>query len=299
MELEKTTDDSWLADYHPNPSVSLAIMQGFNSSDDFLDDSSIDKNLLECSLSLLSGPAESKHLTTEESERVLQFARTQQCVKYQDILAIYRFGSYNYGTHHSASDRDYMVIATGLSPCATTTTTQQYRQATSESKDINLTFYTPDEFQKRLDNHFICTIEALAHPVYCCCGTATSPTFTFTLDKDKLRSSISHIVSHSWLKARKKLVHSKDAYVAKKNVFHAFRILHCGIELCETGGIADWKQWKPLYDEVMNKLRDSDDWSHWESVYKQPLHDLHTRFRALAPKKGKEGKQRRNPSEET
>jgi hypothetical protein len=148
----------------------------------------------------------------------------------------------------------------------------------------------------RLDAHGIDVLEAWAHPVFAR-GCATR--FRFRYDARRLRHSISGLIDLTWCKARKKLVGSRDAYGSRKNMFHAFRIMGCALELAERHrsgevrgrvGIADWTAWAPLYRKFMALPGDDTPdactielWREWDVVYGPRLKKLRSRFRLLCP----------------
>ncbi len=193
----------------------------------------------------------------------------QKLVGKDAILNIYNYGSYNYGTWHAKSDRDYILVV-------------DMRDSTRDynSESIDLMMYSPSEFKKRLiEDHAIELIEAIHKPVF------EKVKFEFKLDLQKLRHSISFKSDHCYVKAKKKLTVPKDrdVYMAKKSLFHGFRILDYATQVCKDGKIINWDVHE-LYDEIMKLPEDADKWPEWETQFKKRFNKKKSDFRALAPK---------------
>ena len=106
----------------------------------------------------------------------------------------------------------------------------------------------------------------------------------------KLRESISATVSNFWAKANKKLNVKKDynPYIAKKLLWHCFRILMYGIQVCKYGKIVDFKEANYLYDEIV--LNECNDWSFYKNKYQKRLNNMRTEFRTYMEDKWREYK---------
>jgi hypothetical protein len=198
---------------------------------------------------------------------------------YATFLNVYRFGSCNYGTSHESSDLDLMVVCKE----------DEFNLCAIVTPHYNLNFYSREHFSQRLLQQRICAIEALSHPLVQC------HPFTFKLNLRTLRSSIDHIVYFSLMKGERKLLGGKrhlvqDTYIAKKQIFHAYRIAACAIELCESGRVEAWNRWCHIYDSVMG-LRcisippEQDTWNAWMGVWRPQIDTLLERFHILAQKK--------------
>jgi hypothetical protein len=190
-----------------------------------------------------------------------------------DILNIYRYGSQNYGTAHAGSDTDYMVIIKD----------QEVKVQEIESKEfkLNIQIYTQNMFQKKLDDHEIEFIEAINFPIL------ETVKMTFNFDANKLRHSVSKKSSNSYVKAKKKLTVEKDRdyYSAKKSLYHVFRMLDYGVQLCKNNGkILNWESQKDLYHDIMKLPEDPEKWSEWEKTYKKKYNALSSEFKKVAPK---------------
>ena len=248
------------------------------------------------------------------------------------LLGLYRFGSRNYGTCHAASDWDYFAVVDNVEGDLVLSSLSQIT-----APRLNVNVLTPRSFQTRLDAHGIDVLEAWAHPVFelgqsglklatPCSATVAFPSracvglsFRFVYDAARLRHSISALVDLTWCKARKKLVGSRDAHGSRKNMFHAFRIMGCAIELARHHasvdakgtvkdaasdekraaftspkhrvGIADWTAGAPTYHQIMALEGGATPefctlqlWKTWDAAYRPRLRLLRSHFRRLCPK---------------
>eukprot|EP01126_Amoeba_proteus_P040098 TRINITY_DN4263_c0_g1_i1.p1 TRINITY_DN4263_c0_g1~~TRINITY_DN4263_c0_g1_i1.p1 ORF type:complete len:133 (-),score=7.93 TRINITY_DN4263_c0_g1_i1:98-496(-) len=106
---------------------------------------------------------------------------------------------------------------------------------------------------------------------------------SFNLDKFKLRSSASAVSGNSWSKAGKKLVAGADfaPYIAKKSLFHCFRILIFAIQICTYGKIVDYSEANYLWKEIMSNP--SENWEDFKKLYHPTFLELKSRLRKCAP----------------
>jgi hypothetical protein len=186
------------------------------------------------------------------------------------ILNKYNFGSIVYGTNTEKSDEDYICV-------------------TDEkviSNDINIHYYTIEEFQRLLDNHEIQMLECyfiddkFKH--------VENHKFNFELNLSKLRVSISTITSNSWVKGKKKLIvmADYDKYIAIKSIFHSIRILDLGIQIATYHRIINYSEYNWLFFDLL-KLSEQHDyidlWNIIDSKYRKLFNKLSSDFKKLAP----------------
>jgi len=198
-------------------------------------------------------------------------------IKVSDLVAVYPYGSRVYGTATKNSDYDYIVILKKKK-------SQQY-----SDNLININFYTPEEHQKRLDDHEISALECYFLPREMVLFTANHPLnkenveFKFKLDLGKLRHSLSAKSSNSWVKAKKKLTVEKDydVNIGKKSLFHAMRIITFGIQIAMTGRIVDYGACNHINHSISLQ---SDMWPELFETYKKYYNRLLSDFRVVAPK---------------
>lgn len=194
-------------------------------------------------------------------------------LKDYDILSIFPYGSRVYGTNSSNSDYDYIAI---------------FRDGTVkdefalEKSNYNIHEYNYSSFVKLVEKHKISALECIFLPkenIIC-----DRKTYNFKLDLSILRSSISEKASHSWVKAKKKLEVEKDKniYIAKKSLFHSFRIIDFGKQIAKNGKIMNYSSMNDLWFEIYNNP--SEEWKDYFELYKAKHNEDLTEFRELAPK---------------
>lgn len=169
------------------------------------------------------------------------------------IHNIYVFGSRVYGTATSESDWDIIMVANN----------------SVESTEIkhpiyNIHIYTPDKFKADLEWHRINNIECLYAPEWA--KLKESIQYKFVLDVNKLRHSISHSSSSSWVKAKKKLILTDEYKTGIKSLFHSIRIPIFATQLVKENKI-DFESSNYIWEKISSK-----EWT-WE--------DLDSEFREL------------------
>jgi len=187
----------------------------------------------------------------------------------KDILNVYQYGSRVYGTDRQGSDWDFVIIVS--------------RKERDEYSDnlVNVFFYTPLEFDKKLKDHEITAIECFFLPEHLIWKEKLK--FSFEVKKSSLRSSLSAKADNSFVKAHKKLSIEKDydLVVGKKSLFHSFRIITYGIQLAEAGKITNYQACNELFYEITHNYNT---WSELFKAYKNKYNNLKSEFRILAPK---------------
>lgn len=191
----------------------------------------------------------------------------EELIADENVLNIYNYGSRVYKTNSEKSDYDYIIVVKKVN----------YSQL--NDNNINISFYSVDNFNDKLINHDIDALECF----YLKDVVKESIKFDFKLDLRKLRKSISSKASNSYVKAKKKLTLEKDynEYIGKKSLFHSLRILSFGIQISKFNNIEDYSSMNYLYNDIVNSL---DDWNTLNSKYKKIYNSLSTEFRLLAPK---------------
>jgi hypothetical protein len=190
----------------------------------------------------------------------------------KDILNVYQYGSRVYNTvniNGNLSDWDFIIVMNNK------------KDEHFICENIDIIFYTPMEFETKLLEHGICILECYFLPEYFIWKEILK--FSFILDKQKLRKSLSAKSDNSFAKAHKKLTVEKDYnnYIAKKSLFHSFRIIDYGIQLAEKSSIYNFSSLNNLYHEI---LTDSDNWDVLFKKYKPQYNKMKTKFREVAPK---------------
>jgi len=132
------------------------------------------------------------------------------------FYALYPYGSRVYGNNHARSDWDYIGVKEGV------------KNGDMDMGLINVKLMTPEHFQLRLDEHSVSSLEAFFLPDD---KVISKPPLDWKLDLSlaKLRHSFSKKASHSFVKAKKKMVSpydwaSGEAVRGKKSLFHSLPI---------------------------------------------------------------------------
>ncbi len=202
----------------------------------------------------------------EQSTRVLSVA--------PDFSLLVPYGSFVYGTATERSDRDYILV------CSDRDTRNVPRERIN-SRTTDLHIYGQPAFQAMLDDHEITALECFFLPERL--RLRNTLHLTFTLDRRKLRASVSRKADHSWVKAKKKLIVPEDRneYVAKKSLFHSFRILDYGIQIALEGRIFDYGRVNGMLDDIMNTEAD---WDVLDAKFRTRHLAMASLFREAAPK---------------
>ena len=184
---------------------------------------------------------------------------------------VYQYGSRVYDTNTDESDYDFIVVGKSSEPILGHC-----------SFNVNCTQYNVECFNQMVKDHEISILECLFLPDKFVIKEELP--IDFELDLPTLRKSISTKASHSFVKAKKKLIVEKDydRYAALKSLFHSFRIIEFGIQIAKYGKIIDYTAANHYFIDIFHM--DKPDWNKLKSIYK-PLHNkLMTEFRKLAPK---------------
>lgn len=191
----------------------------------------------------------------------------------KSIKNLYLYGSRVYGTNDSMSDYDFIIICDDVDG--------KIDGLTSPDEKYNATLYSVEKFQEEIDNHEISILECLFLPEAKIFKKEID--FTFELELNKLRSSISTKSSNSWVKCKKKLIVDDDynPLIAKKSLFHVFRILHFGIQIAKNGKIIDYTEANGYWNDI-KKLEPN--WDLIKSMYQKDKNRIETEFKKLAPK---------------
>lgn len=196
------------------------------------------------------------------------------------IASIYHYGSCVYDTQTVQSDIDYICIVNSTQNKFNGEQVSFY--ADGAKQDVQ--FMTVDHFQSMLNEHKIWALECLflpsAHIVY-----QSDIQWSFQLDLEKLRSSVSSVASNAWIKCKKKIEVENTPYVGLKSLFHSLRVLYFGIQIAKLSKIANYKEANLHYAEIMSVLNtDQCQWSYLKDKYQGVYNQLSSEFRLVAPK---------------
>lgn len=180
------------------------------------------------------------------------------------VLGIYKHGSQIYGTAHSDSDIDLIIIL------------DKKPEKSSEkvvAGPYDIVEYDLSEWRLKRENLDVDVVECLMEPSSAILSFPEDVGFfAEKLDLTKIRSSFSKASSNSWVKCKKKLTVESDfaPYIAKKSLWHSLRILMFGIQIMNTGKIYDYSEANELYKEIVENK--SNDWEYYKEKY-QPLYN--------------------------
>ena len=183
------------------------------------------------------------------------------------------YGSCVYETSDKDSDADFYVITEEIT-----------LDNIVEDDKTQYKFINKNDYQEALDNQDIQAIEVYFCSNYLARGSIhdLQQQFNYKIDKQKIRHAFSQKSSNSWVKCKKKLtVEVGEERVGLKSLFHSFRILYFGIQLCEHGKIVDYTQANHIYHEIM---KIGPDWKTLEIKFKPLYNALSTKFKKVAPK---------------
>lgn len=206
-------------------------------------------------------------------------------------LAIFSYGSSVY-KNKEPSDLDFIVISDFA-----------YKQKSIIIKNVSVdfTFFSIEDFESLLVNHEISILEC----IYLNNNAMDSSLLSYIdpvlntiiesneLDFSSLRKSISRKSSNSYVKAKKKLIVEDDfdVNVSKKSLWHSFRMIYFGIQICKYKKINDYQQANILNKEIeddykkIDSFKDKNEfWDYIHLKYKPRYNQLMSKFRLVAPK---------------
>jgi predicted nucleotidyltransferase len=183
------------------------------------------------------------------------------------VKCIYIFGSRVYGTATNDSDWDIIMVANN-----------SVEEVEKIVGNFNIHIITPDKFKKDLEWHNIRNIECVMAPDWA--KIKEDIDWDFKINLIKLRHSISHISSNSWVKSKKKL-QAGEYYIGIKSMFHSLRIPMFGAQLASEGKITNWSCANSIWSELVSKTWT---WDELNTNYRERYNNLMTEFRKLASK---------------
>lgn len=181
------------------------------------------------------------------------------------IKGCYIFGSRVYGTASEESDWDIILVANASSPNV------EYNVG-----KFNIHIIVPSEFEKLVRDNHIKVIECLFAPKW---AQLKPYPIEFVFKPDSFRHNVSHTVSNSWVKCKKKLGQG-DYYIGIKSLFHSLRIASFGLQFAVEGDII-FSSMNDVWDDLKSR-----EWT-WEELkekYQPRRNELLTTFRKFCEK---------------
>lgn len=170
-------------------------------------------------------------------------------------------GSRLYGTDHSSSDWDIIVIGDipSFVPNALRKTdsfgqnTHLYKEVITQNGDkIQAHMFTTEQFYKSLNSYDIPSIEVIYHPSSV--KVLSEIKFEMPINNEMLAEAALKESSLQWNKAKKIIndPEEKDKYPALKRVWHSFRYLIFAEQILKDGAITDFSAANYLYNGIIN-----------------------------------------------
>lgn len=181
------------------------------------------------------------------------------------IKGCYVFGSRVYQTNKEESDWDIILVVNNSVPEV-------------EYKDdlYNIHLITPDLFEKQLKDNHIRAIECVFAPEW---AIIKPFEHNFSFKENSFRHNVSHIVSNSWVKCKKKL-EQDDYYIGIKSLFHSLRIGMFATQFALDRKI-DFTQANYIWDELSSKKWT---WDELDTKYKPLRNKILSDFRLTCSK---------------
>lgn len=166
-------------------------------------------------------------------------------INLSDILNIYPYGSMIYGTNNDDSDSDYVIVyKSALLPSGS------FKDNAISSKDWSIqgVCYSRGGFIDAINNYQINALECIFLPE----EQIVMKKMNFQMAKLNLRDLSKKIISTASSSWHFALMSYKDGLIdaAKKNVYHAIRILDFGIQIKEKGRISNYSSMNELKDQI-------------------------------------------------
>jgi predicted nucleotidyltransferase len=183
------------------------------------------------------------------------------------VFNVYIFGSQIYSTSNSDSDWDIIMVANNS-------------VESIEIKNVlfNIHVYTPKKFEEDLEWHRINNLECIFAPDWA--KLKETIKYDFKLNLAKLRHSISHVSSNSWVKSKKKLLQD-DYHIGVKSLFHSLRIPMFGSQIATSGGITDFSCANFIWNKIKTKRWT---WNELDVEFRELRNQIQTEFRKVADK---------------
>lgn len=205
----------------------------------------------------------------------------------EHTICSFGYGSVIYGTVTSMSDVDVVVIVDDSLDFSEYVNSIYEIKENNNGIEFDTQYINESHFIEMVKNHNILALESLWLPENTMELSKYKYHKYFTLDKWKLRQSISAVASNAWAKCHKKLTVEKDYdfYRGLKSLFHSLRVIIFGIQIAKYGKIVDYSEanyiWRDLWE---NDICPSHKWEDYKSKYQPVMNALRSEFVKLCPK---------------
>ena len=182
------------------------------------------------------------------------------------VKGVYGFGSRVYGTVTRDSDSDFIVVGNASAP-----------EVEYNNGKLNVHVIVPDLFEKYVRDNHIKAAECLFAPDW---AKLKNYPIEWVYKEASFRHNISHNVSNSWVKCKKKLAQG-DYYIGVKSMFHSLRIVDFGIQIAKDGRISDFTSSNWIWSDLKSKEWT---WEELDDTYRLLRNERLTEFRKLTTK---------------
>lgn len=189
---------------------------------------------------------------------------------FNEIYAMYPYGSRVYGTFRPDSDYDYIVILN----------TERTQEQIIKNKD-SFNIISKKEFQIALNNHETWALECYFLPESQVVIKPKEP-WNFIFSVDKLKTYFIQKMNQEWLKSETKFS-KQNILAAKKSLFHAFRVGLFGLQILKYNKLVNYEEANPLWNFIINQSKTN--WNYYKlllnSSYEKLKNNLHNSIYTL------------------
>jgi predicted nucleotidyltransferase len=202
--------------------------------------------------------------------------------EFPNIISIYQYGSYVYGTSSSSSDLDFVVVVKDLNhpnlynDCYDILKETHFQKM---GKPFDFNFYTDDRFVSDLNNMEIAFLECTSSDENLVFGKKFDHP---QIDKFQLRRSVAQKCSNSWVKAKKKLQIDSPDYdlnIGRKSLFHSIRMFMFGLDIAHEDRVSCFWCANHFYHQIM----EIGNWEGLEKEFKKVFNSYASDFRKACP----------------
>jgi hypothetical protein len=170
----------------------------------------------------------------EDYASVLNVARCRD----EDVRFCVRCGSHVYGTTHSGSDQDFILVLRD----------EGARQDLCWGKNINVVLHGAGTYEKSLGEQSVFALEGLFTPKVHRLKE-TNAAFRYKPDPHRLYEAVQERSDADWAKAKKRM--ESEVHASKKRALHSLRVLAFGLQIVETGAIFDFRVAVGWWEELL------------------------------------------------
>lgn len=181
----------------------------------------------------------------------------EQIPFFNNVYALYPYGSRIFGTSTKDSDWDYVLVL--KKPVSFSLIDKQTNQGKRSYQPVTI-----EEFQEGLNNCESRILDCYFLPPEMVEIKPSKP-WKFKLNKNALKAAL--IAKTDWgMERAAKKMNSDNLKIGRKSLFHAIRILMFGLQIQRYEKIVDYEQTVPIWKSIMNFP--STKWEDFETVYK-------------------------------